>query len=719
MNANNAKKIVAEVLTASMVLSVSPVAALATVVEPSNSDYVSTLKENRINWGKNNVYTLTADTDIGGDYTISGNSDAVYTINLDTYKLTAQKISVTNKATLNINGFAANPENKGILNSFVFVRDSAKLNIADGVKLGQNRYIGDKTLNGNGVTNNSSDIYKLSVDTTIPNVKLALAEQIVLTEPKTLYVNNNQTVSISVPNVQTLNVTVNGKVIEPVDGKYTFTVDSNNTVVSVTSKDLWIPSNSNGYILNENAEVPTLLEIPSNSSFTVYEIDTDTKVNNVNNVVIGSGSQLDIKKGNFKGNVDFEVGGSLSLWGGAVFDGTVSIKAPQKTQFRTTQKKPVVNLFGGTFNNTLTLSGVITTAETSENSIVARDIILDKGTELVVHSGAKIKANNINITDGSSCDVYGTIDAKTVNVDKGSSFVEKKGSHVSASVSGDGEIVQKPSSGDSNSSSGSSGVSYKIDLESNTNGDITVSSKTAQEGSLITVTVTPKGGYRLDTLTIVDGQNKSIDYKEKSKNTFTFKMPKSNVSISATFKLVEDMNTTTTSFNDVSSSAYYYNAVQWAVKNNITQGTSSGKFSPDSACTRAQVVTFLWRAKGSPEPKMNVNQFTDISPSDYYYKAVLWAVENGITEGTSSTQFSPNSSCTRSQVVTFLWRAKGSPSTTGSANFSDVASDSYYATPVAWAVQNNITTGVNANSFAPNSVCTRGQIVTFLHRALG
>ena len=169
-------------------------------------------------------------------------------------------------------------------------------------------------------------------------------------------------------------------------------------------------------------------------------------------------------------------------------------------------------------------------------------------------------------------------------------------------------------------------------------------------------------------------------------------------------------------FNDVSSRDYYYKAVKWAVNKGITSGTSRYTFSPDAACTRAQVVTFLWRAAGSPAPTLSKNPFTDVRMSDYYYDAVLWAVENGITTGTSATTFSPNATVTRAQVVTFLWRANGQPAAVNSG-FVDVSSNAYYAKAVDWAFANGITTGMNYSAFGPDTACTRAQIVTFLYRA--
>ena len=172
------------------------------------------------------------------------------------------------------------------------------------------------------------------------------------------------------------------------------------------------------------------------------------------------------------------------------------------------------------------------------------------------------------------------------------------------------------------------------------------------------------------------------------------------------------------SFDDIKVGEYYYDAVIWAVNHDpqITNGTSKTKFSPDATCTRGQVVTFLWRANGCPEPKISVNPFTDVKADAYYYKAVLWAIEEGITNGTSKTAFSPDEPCTRAHVVTFLWRSAGKPAA-GTANpFNDVAAGKYYTDAVLWAVSKDITNGTSANTFSPDSPCTRGQIVTFLYR---
>ena len=176
---------------------------------------------------------------------------------------------------------------------------------------------------------------------------------------------------------------------------------------------------------------------------------------------------------------------------------------------------------------------------------------------------------------------------------------------------------------------------------------------------------------------------------------------------------------TVSPFTDVKESDYYYDAVLWAVEKKVTAGTSATTFSPSEDCTRAQVVTFLWRAAGSPEPKTATNPFQDVREKDYFYKAVLWAVENGITSGTSKTRFSPNESCTRAQVVTFLWRYEKQKAPKSAANpFKDVKADAYYYKAVLWAVEQGITQGTSKTKFSPDDTCTRGQIVTFLYRDL-
>ena len=261
-------------------------------------------------------------------------------------------------------------------------------------------------------------------------------------------------------------------------------------------------------------------------------------------------------------------------------------------------------------------------------------------------------------------------------------------------------------------STGTGVTTYPITVNSAKNGDVTASHKSASKGALVTLTVTPDKGYVLDTLTVLDGKDKEIKLTEKN-GKYTFTMPASKVTVEAMFKAAGN-----NPFTDVPAGSYYEDAVIWAMDKGITTGTSATTFNPNGICTRAQAVTFLWRAAGSPAAKSAVMPFADVKVGSYYYDAVLWAVENGITKGTSDTMFSPDATCSRAQIVTFLWRANGSPAVSGNSAFTDVASDAYYAAAVAWAEKNGVTGGIGNGLFGSGNNCTRAQIVTFLYRTM-
>ena len=261
-------------------------------------------------------------------------------------------------------------------------------------------------------------------------------------------------------------------------------------------------------------------------------------------------------------------------------------------------------------------------------------------------------------------------------------------------------------------SGSSSAPTYSVTVDKTENGSVTVSPKSASKGDTVTVTVKPDSGYVLETLTVTDKNGNELTLKDKGDGKYTFTMPAGKVEVKATF--MED-NSVLNFFYDVPNGAYFYEAVKWAVENGITTGVGNDLFAPEQSCTRAQIVTFLWRAAGSPEPK-TASSFTDVSASAYYAKAVAWAVENGITNGMTETTFAPDATCTRGQSVTFLYRAlKGTAS--GSTNFTDVKSDAFYADAISWAVANNVTNGTSNTTFSPNADCTRAEIVTFLYRA--
>ena len=262
---------------------------------------------------------------------------------------------------------------------------------------------------------------------------------------------------------------------------------------------------------------------------------------------------------------------------------------------------------------------------------------------------------------------------------------------------------------------GTGATAYPITVKSAKNGDVTASRKSASKGTTVTLTVDPDKGYVLDTLTVLDGKDKEIKLTEKN-GKYTFTMPASKVTVAASFK--EEFPDLPNPFSDLAPSDFCYDAVMWAVGRDITGGIGNYTFGPNLPCTRAQAVTFLWRAAGSPEPETRVMPFTDVPMGSYYYNAVLWAIENGITEGTSDTTFSPDATCSRAQIVTFLWRANGSPAASGNSAFTDVASDAYYAAAVIWAEKNDITGGIGGGRFGSNNNCTRAQIVTFLYRSV-
>ena len=257
------------------------------------------------------------------------------------------------------------------------------------------------------------------------------------------------------------------------------------------------------------------------------------------------------------------------------------------------------------------------------------------------------------------------------------------------------------------------GSTYAITVKNSTYGDVTASHTSASKETTITLTAKPDQGYALDTITVLDSKNQAIQLTEKD-GKFTFTMPADNVTVEASFKAQSTAGDH--SFIDVPPGSWYEGAVVWAVNHDVTGGTGATTFSPDGVCTRAQAVTFLWRAAGSPAPKSSAMPLADVSAGSWYHDAVLWAVEQGITSGTSATTFGPNQQCTRAQIVTFLWRAAGSPAVSGSAAFSDVASGAYYAKAVKWAQANDVTSGVGGGRFGSNDNCTRAQIVTFIYR---
>ena len=267
-------------------------------------------------------------------------------------------------------------------------------------------------------------------------------------------------------------------------------------------------------------------------------------------------------------------------------------------------------------------------------------------------------------------------------------------------------VSTRPSGG--GGSSRPSTYPVKAEVGKDPDGTVSLSKTSAAKGDKVTITVEPERHYEVDEVIVRDSKGKQLAVKDNSDGTFTFEMPADKVTVEPTFSWVNP-------FADVANSAYYVDAVEWMLKREVTQGTTETTFSPNLNCTRAQIVTFLWRAAGSPEPKGTAD-FADVPAGSYYAKAVAWAIENGITGGTGNGLFSPDAACTRAQSAAFLYRAAGSPTVNGSAGFSDVAADAYYAQAVAWAKEHGITDGIGGGLFGSANDCTRAQIAAFLWR---
>ena len=267
-------------------------------------------------------------------------------------------------------------------------------------------------------------------------------------------------------------------------------------------------------------------------------------------------------------------------------------------------------------------------------------------------------------------------------------------------------VSTRPSGGGGGSRPSTNPVQTEVSKDPD--GTVSLSKTSAAKGDKVTITVKPERHYEVDEVIVRDSKGKQLTVKDNGDGTYTFEMPADKVTVEPTFTWVNP-------FADVANSAYYVDAVEWMLKREVTQGTTETTFSPNLNCTRAQIVTFLWRAAGSPEPKGTVS-FADVSADSYYAKAVAWAIENGITGGTGDGLFSPDAACTRAQSAAFLYRAAGSPAVNGSAGFSDVAADAYYAQAVAWAKEHGITDGIGGGLFGSANDCTRAQIAAFLWR---
>ena len=350
-------------------------------------------------------------------------------------------------------------------------------------------------------------------------------------------------------------------------------------------------------------------------------------------------------------------------------------------------------------------------AEQSEVDAMAKAIedaikVLEyKDADYTKVDAAIAKANALNKNDYKD---FSGVEAAVKAVVRGKNITEQSEVDKMAKAIEDAinALVRRSSGGDD------SDPTYAIEVGKDIrNGTVTANRRYAERGDTVTITVKPDDGFKLDDLTVTDKNGNELKLTDKGNGKYTFTMPAGKVEINAAFVKEVEISP----FSDVSTSAYYYEAVKWAQEKGITGGIGNGLFGPNQPCTRAQIVTFLWRAAGSPEPK-TMSSFADVSMDAYYAKAVAWAVENGITTGTGDGKFSPDATCTRAQSVTFLFRAIGKL-VDSKAEFSDVLTDSYYANAVAWAVENGVTNGIGDGLFGPDNSCTRAQIVTFLFRA--
>lgn len=483
------------------------------------------------------------------------------------------------------------------------------------------------------------------------------------------------------------------------------TISTNGTAISVSENATL--KLSGGKI--ENTDGKPAISVAENATLNIPEGSTaQITTNNENGQAIDLAGGSTVKKGDTTITVGKSDEGDA---GGSYVDnnGNIILGANSTVTDSNNNVIPLPN--GGSVDQNGTVQ---------EKPVSVTGVTLDK-TSLSLYEGDTVtltatvmpeNATNKNVTWSSDNTAVATVENGNVKaVSRGTATITvttTDGNHTGSCT----VTVSRESSG----GDGSSSTTYAVSVEDGKNGSVSVSPKRAEKGDTVTITVKPDTGYELDELTVTEKNGDSVKLTKKSDTQYTFTMPASKVEIQASFK-AEDVAPTvpSASFTDIPSNAYYADAVAWAVEKGITNGTSDTTFSPDATCTRAQVVTFLWRAAGSPAVS-SATGFTDVDGNSYYAQAVAWAVANGITNGTSATTFSPDAVVTRAQVVTFLWRYEGSKAAGTRSGFADVDAGAYYAGAVDWAVEHGITQGTSNTTFSPDADCTRGQIVTFLYR---
>ena len=598
-------------------------------------------------------------------------------------------------------------------------------------------------------------------DTEYPTLTAAINEA---NTGDTVKLVNNVTEAVTIPADKTITLDLNGKKLTNADGQDTITValgasltvTGSGTVDNVTHGKAAIYNNGtvilNGGSYTRSAEASTSIkDANGNSYYNILNHGTMTIGKNASVTSRGSFSSL-IANGYYNFSDTNPRSGyvsgtnqetpSLTINGGTFSGGINTIKNDDNATLTVNngsfsnmtqaaiQNNHVATINGGTFDakanhaieNRHFDGGHNTGSVTVTSGTFTGGLYTTTGATWSISGGTFSSDPSVYVVGNGSANIVkraGSEGAYTYTVlaksglTSGVYLTDPSGAlasnyYVSSTANGVWTVsYSAPSSGGGSSSSSRR---YDVSAPSVKHGDVTVSPKTASKGDTVTITVKPDSGYELDTLTVKDASGSKIKVKDKGDGKFTFTMPASKVTVSAEFAEIETLD-----FADVSTDAYYYEAVKWAAKKGITGGTGDGTFNPNGSCTRAHIVTFLWRAAGSPEPKSTVS-FADVPAGSYYAKAVAWAVENGITLGTGDGTFSPNATCTRAQSVTFLYRALGTAPTTVNG-FTDVTADAFYADAVAWAVESGVTNGTSASTFSPNNGCTRAQIVTFLFRA--
>ena len=440
-----------------------------------------------------------------------------------------------------------------------------------------------------------------------------------------------------------------------------------------------------------------------------------------------------IEKGEFSGKVENQTGGTI---GGGMFSGTVTNNGTISggtfaVTFDTNGGSivPVENVLNGqkaTKPTNPTKTGYTFDGWYTEETCT-NPYDFDTSVQNALTLYAKWTINQYTITfkpenggeDTTITQDYGTAVTAPANPTKTGYTFAGWDREIPATMPAENMTVTARWTAVGSGSSGSSGGSSREDWEPSyavstlgktENGTVSVNTKNARQGDRVTLTAKADPGHVLETLTVLDGKGKALPLTDKDGGMFTFTMPNGQVEVKAVFAA----EVKTAPFRDVPVDAYYYDAVKWAAEKGITTGQADGLFGSDRSCTRAQIITFLWRATGSHVVNYAM-EMGDVSADAYYAEAVRWALSRGITSGTGGGAFSPNDACTRAQAVTLLARAL-SAKAGGKAEFSDVPTDSYYAGAVAWAVENGITTGVGNGKFDPTGTCTRAQIATFLYR---